>query len=189
MSNLIIDYQKQYEKKNIAKIKPGDIIRVHQKITEGGKSRIQIFEGIILRVRGGKSLDGTFTVRKISFGVGVEKVFPLHLPSIVKIEKIKSIKVRKSRLYYLRNLTDKQIRRQGELKDFETWEEPVAKEEEEKLQKEKEEAAKKKAEAKKKEQEEMDKKFATAQAAKTSQEHVNTGTQEQKNTKPEKNKK
>lgn len=163
----LTDYQKKYEKKNIAGLRAGDMVKVYQKLEEGGKSRLQVFEGLVMRVRGGKSLDGTFTVRKVSFGVGVEKVFPLHLPSIVKIEKIKSIKVRKSRLYYMRNLTEKQIRRRGELKDLQTWEEPIAKEEEEKLKKEKEEAAKVKAEAKKKEQEELDKKFAAAQAAKS----------------------
>lgn len=169
----ILDFQKKYIKKNIPQIKPGDIVKVHYKIKEGSKTRIQIFEGIIIRIKGGKTLDSTFTVRKVAFGVGIEQVFPLHSPSIVKIEKIKSIKVKRAKLYYFRNLTDKQIRRKGELKDFEVWEEPVAKEEEEKLRKEKEEAAKIKEEAKKKEQEELDKKFATAQAAKVATEEPN----------------
>lgn len=176
----ILDFQKKYIKKNIPQIKPGDIVKVHYKIKEGSKTRIQIFEGIVIRIKGGKTLDSSFTVRKVAFGVGVEQVFPLHSPSIVKLEKIKSIKVKRAKLYYFRNLTDKQIKKQGELRDFEVWEEPVAKEEEEKLQKEKEEAAKKKLEAKKEEQSALDKKFASAQAAKGQKEEKKEETKEEK---------
>jgi len=161
MNPLIKEYQQKFVKKNVADIKPGDIVKVHQKIKEGSKERIQIYEGLVIKLHGSKnSLDGSFTVRHMSYGVGVERTFPFHLPTIVKIEKVKSIKVRRSKLYFLRSLTDKQIRRRGELKDFEVWEEKSGVEEEEKIKAEKETEAKIKEDAKLKEQEELEKKFA-----------------------------
>jgi len=84
-------------------LKPGQTIRVHQKIKEGDKERIQVFEGIILAHKGGWQKNGTIMVRKVSEGIGVEKIFPLHSPTIAKIEIVKSAKVRKAKLYYLRN--------------------------------------------------------------------------------------
>lgn len=83
-------------------IRPGVTVRVHQKIKEGDKERLQVFEGIVIRESGGKGLNGTFTVRKISEGVGVEKIFPLHSPLIAKIDVIKRAKVRRAKLHYLR---------------------------------------------------------------------------------------
>jgi len=157
--NLIKELQTQYMKKNIPAIKSGDVLRVHQKIKEGKKTRIQIFEGIVIKTSGGKNLDASFTVRRKSFGVGVEITFPLHSPSIVKVEKIKHIKVRRSKLYYLRNLTDKQIKRKTEFKDTAIWEEEKSKEEEEKEKARKEAEAKDKEQKKKKQQEELNKKF------------------------------
>jgi large subunit ribosomal protein L19 len=98
------------EEKNESRpeIKPGMTVQIHQKIKEitpkgEEKERIQIFEGIVLSKKGGKGISATITVRKISDGVGVEKIFPLHLPSIVKIEPIKKIKAKRAKLYYLRN--------------------------------------------------------------------------------------
>ncbi len=91
-------------------INPGDIIRVHQEVMEAKKKRIQVFEGMVIRVKGGKGLTSTFTVRRVSLGVGVEKIFPLHLPTIKKIEIKKSSKVRRAKLYYLRDLTGKRAR-------------------------------------------------------------------------------
>ena len=161
---LIKDVQAKYLKKNTPDLRPGDVIKVHQKIQEGKKTRIQIFEGVVIKLSGGKGLDGTFRVRRKSFGIGVEMVFPLHSPSIIKIEKIKRIKVRRAKLYYLRNLTDKQLRRRGELKGTAVWEETEAIKEEEELKADKEVEAKAKQEEKKKEQEELDKKFAAAKA-------------------------
>jgi len=160
MQDLMKLVESKYVKKNIPALRAGDIIKVHQKIKEGAKERIQVFEGIVLRVRGGKGLNGTFTVRRVSFGIGIERVFPLHLPTIIKIEKIKSIKVRRSRLYYLRGLIGKGAKRRKEFKEFAMWEEPEAEKEEEALQKQLETEAKIKEENKKKEQEELDKKFA-----------------------------
>jgi large subunit ribosomal protein L19 len=100
--------QDQYLKK-VPEIRPGDVVRVHQKIKEGNKERIQIFEGVTLRVKGG-GLGTTFLVRKISFGVGVEKSFLLHSPNIAKIEVKKRSKVRQAYLTYLRNLRGKSAR-------------------------------------------------------------------------------
>ncbi len=166
--DLIKKFQKTYMKKNIPELRAGDVIRVHQKIQEGKKSRIQIFEGIVIKTSGGKSLDASFTVRRKSLGVGVEITFPLHSPTVVKIEKTKRIKVRRSKLYYLRELTDKQIKRKGEFKDTAIWEEKKGKEEEEKEKTRKEVEAKQKEETKKKKQEELDKKFAQSRGEETS---------------------
>lgn len=157
---LVKELQKEYMKKNIPDLRAGDVIKVSQKIKEGKKERIQIFEGIIIKTSSGKSLDGTFTVRRKSFGVGVEITFPLHSPVIVKIQKIKHINVRRARIYYLRDITEKQIRSHKELAGSAIWEEASAEEEEEKIRAEKEAEAKLKAEKEAKEQAELEKKFA-----------------------------
>lgn len=110
-------------KKNIPEIKAGDRVRVHQKIKEGAKERIQVFEGLVLKVQHGKGINGTFTVRRISLGVGVEKTFPLHLPTIVKIEKVRSAKVRRAKLFYVRDLIGKRAQRlKKEKEDKAVWE-------------------------------------------------------------------
>lgn len=95
--------------KKVPEIRPGDVVRVHQKIKEGTKERVQVFEGVVLRVKGG-GIKTTFLVRKISFGVGVEKNFLLHSPNIAKIEVKKRSKVRQAYLSYLRNLQGKSAR-------------------------------------------------------------------------------
>ena len=87
---------------------PGDTINVHVRVVEGDKERIQQFQGVVIGKRGG-GLNTTFTVRKISDGVGVERIFPLHSPRIAKIEKVKDGKVRRAKLYYLRKLAAKQV--------------------------------------------------------------------------------
>jgi large subunit ribosomal protein L19 len=89
--------------------KAGDTVRVHVKVKEGNRERIQIFEGVVIRRRGG-NISETFTVRKISYGVGVERTFPLHTPKIDKIEVVRRGRVRRAKLYYLRNLTGKAAR-------------------------------------------------------------------------------
>jgi large subunit ribosomal protein L19 len=96
-------------KTGIPDFKAGDTINVHVRVVEGDKERIQQFQGVVIGTRG-SGIGATFRVRKISDGVGVERIFPLHSPRIAKIEKVKSGNVRRSKLYYLRNLAAKQIR-------------------------------------------------------------------------------
>jgi len=92
----------------------GDTVRVHEKIREGDKERIQVFEGLIIASKhGSKSPSATFIVRKISNGIGVEKIFPLHSPTIQKVEIVKHDKVRRGKLYYLRNLVGKKKKRRA----------------------------------------------------------------------------
>lgn len=93
-------------------IKAGDTVRVHQKIQDKGKTRIQVFEGVVLARKHGDEPGATFTVRRVSSGVGVEKIFPLYSPAIDKIEIIKRAKVRRAKLYYIREKVAKEIRRQ-----------------------------------------------------------------------------
>lgn len=94
-------------KKELPDIQPGYTVIVHQKIKEGDKERTQKFEGIVISRRGGQGLSATITVRKISEGVGVEKIFPLHSPAITKIEVVKKAKVRRAKLYYLKGYKKK----------------------------------------------------------------------------------
>ena len=101
---------KEYLKDQIPDIHPGDTIRVHQKIKEVGKERIQIFEGLVLARKHGKGINATITVRKVSQGVAVERIFPIHAPFIQKIEIIKRAKVRRAKLYYLRDAKGKKAR-------------------------------------------------------------------------------
>ena len=93
-------------------IKAGDTVRVHQKIQEKGKTRIQIFEGLVLARKHGNEPGATFTVRKVASGVGVEKIFPLYSPLIDKIEIVRRAKVRRSKLYYIREKVNREIKRQ-----------------------------------------------------------------------------
>ena len=90
-------------------IKPGDTVRVHVKVREGDKERIQVFEGMVIGMhRGGAR--ATFTVRKVSFGQGVERIFPLHSPTIAKVDLVRSARVRRAKLYFLRELKGKAAR-------------------------------------------------------------------------------
>lgn len=93
-------------------IKAGDTVRVHQKIQDKGKTRIQIFEGIVLARKHGTEPGATFTVRKVASGVGVEKIYPLYSPNIDKIEIVKRAKVRRSKLYFIRDKVAREIKRQ-----------------------------------------------------------------------------
>lgn len=90
-------------------------IKVHQKIKEGNKTRIQVFEGIVIARKHGSEPGSTITVRKVSGGIGVERVFPLHLPTIEKFEVVKTSKVRRAKLYYLRGKTARETRRKTKL--------------------------------------------------------------------------
>lgn len=93
-------------------LRPGDTVRVHQKIQDKGKTRIQIFEGLVLARKHGNEPGATFTVRKVASGVGVEKIFPLYSPLIDKLEIVKRAKVRQAKLYYIREKVAREIRRQ-----------------------------------------------------------------------------
>ncbi|MCG2689888.1 50S ribosomal protein L19 [Candidatus Parcubacteria bacterium] len=96
--------------KNLPDIKVGDTIKVHQKIKEGSKQRIQIFEGLVLAKKHGAGVEGMLTVRKIISGVGVEKIFPLHSPNVEKFEIVSRGKVRRAKLYYLRDRIGKRAK-------------------------------------------------------------------------------
>ncbi len=106
---ILANIQAPYLKKDLPSFRPGDTVRVHVKVVEGESERIQPYEGVVL-YRRGSGVSETYCVRKISFGVGIERTFPLHSPRIVKIEVMKSGKARRARLYYLRKLTGKAAR-------------------------------------------------------------------------------
>lgn len=107
--NLIDQIEKEEMKKEVPEFRVGDTVKVHMRIVEGEKERIQIIEGVVIRIHGG-GIRKTLTVRKISFGVGVERIFPVHSPRVEKVEVIKQARVRQGRLYYLRNLKGKAAR-------------------------------------------------------------------------------
>ena len=106
----IADIQAKYARKDIPQMRAGDSVRVHTKIKEGDKERIQIFEGVVIAYRKGAPGSSMFTVRKMSYGVGVERMFPVHSPRIDKVEVVGHGEVRRSRLYYLRDLQGKAAR-------------------------------------------------------------------------------
>jgi len=120
MTNKLDLFNKAQLKTNIPDIRPGDVVRVHQKVSaEGGPAssgkdstgqRIQIFEGLVIARKHGKGANATFTVRKIFQGIGVERIFPIHCPTITKLEVIKHSKVRRAKLYYMRQRTGKRAR-------------------------------------------------------------------------------
>ena len=93
-------------------MRSGDTVRVYQKIEEKGKTRLQVFEGLVLARKHGTEAGGTFTVRKVASGVGVERVFPLYSPMIEKIEIVKRSRVRRAKLYYIREKVSREVRRQ-----------------------------------------------------------------------------
>jgi large subunit ribosomal protein L19 len=107
--NIIENLEKEQMRIDIPDFKPGDTVRVHARIKEGEKERVQLFQGLVIRKRKGQT-GATFTVRKVSYGIGVERIFPLHSPTIDKIEVITRGKVRRGRLYYMRGLKGKAAR-------------------------------------------------------------------------------
>jgi len=111
MAGVTVSPVNMEERKGLG-IRPGDTVRVHQKIQDKGKTRIQIFEGLVLARKHGDEPGATFTVRKVASGVGVEKIFPLYSPLIDKLEIVKRAKVRRSKLYYIREKVNREIKRQ-----------------------------------------------------------------------------
>jgi large subunit ribosomal protein L19 len=103
----------KHKKKAVVDVRPGDTVRVHQKIREGGKERIQIFEGLVIKASRKGSLTSSFIVRRIASGIGVEKSFLIHSPNILKVEVVRRSKVRRNYLTYMRELTGKSARLSG----------------------------------------------------------------------------
>ena len=109
MHTAIAELEQAQLRDDVPDFRPGDTLRVHVRVKEGNRSRIQVFQGVVIRRQGG-GVRETFTVRKISYGVGVERTFPVHSPSIDKIETLTRGKVRRAKLYYLRELRGKAAR-------------------------------------------------------------------------------
>lgn len=130
--------------KKMAEIRPGYRVRVHQKIREGDKERVQVFEGVVIKISSGRGPNKTFTARKVVEGVGVEKIFPFQSSNVIQIEIKKKSEVRQSKLYYTRARFGKKARMEGDLVDIKAVEE--AKEDVEKNPRKKEAVAEKAAE-------------------------------------------
>jgi len=111
--NIVGQLEAQNSKKEIPAVRPGETVRVHVKVVEGEKERTQIFEGTVIAISGSGNR-ATFTVRKMSYGVGVERIFPLHSPRVEKVEVVSRGKVRRAKLYYLRQRSGKAARLYGE---------------------------------------------------------------------------
>jgi large subunit ribosomal protein L19 len=109
MHTAIAELEQAQIRSDIPAFRPGDTLRVHVRVTEGNRSRIQVFQGVVIRRQGGGARE-TFTVRKISYGVGVERTFPVHTPAIETIEVVTKGQVRRAKLYYLRSLRGKAAR-------------------------------------------------------------------------------
>ncbi len=110
MSQTILqEVEKPFLKRELPEIRPGDTVRVHVLVREGGKERTQVFEGVVI-ARKHRGVANTITVRKVSYGIGVERTFPVHSPIVSKIEVVRRGKVRRAKLYYLRNLSGKAAR-------------------------------------------------------------------------------
>jgi len=107
--NTLEQLEAEQSKKEVADLRPGETVRVHVKVVEGEKERTQVFEGIVIRISG-KGNRATFTVRKISYGIGVERIFPFHSPRVDKVEVVSRGKVRRAKLYYLRERSGKGAR-------------------------------------------------------------------------------
>ena len=102
--------ESRYVRTDLPEFRPGDTVRVSYKVKEGNRTRIQDFEGTVIRIRR-NGFNTTFTVRKVSYGVGVERIFPLHSPLIQKIDIVQRGRARRAKLYFIRNLSDREIRR------------------------------------------------------------------------------
>ncbi|MEP0773948.1 MAG: 50S ribosomal protein L19 [Acidobacteriota bacterium] len=103
------ELEKEQMRQDVPDFGPGDTVRVHVRVREGEKERVQVFEGVVIARRGG-GIGETFTVRKVSYGVGVERVFPVHSPSLDRIDVVRHGRVRRAKLYFLRSLSGKAAR-------------------------------------------------------------------------------
>ena len=110
MHTAIAELEQAQIRSDIPGFRPGDNFKVHVKVTEGNRSRIQVFQGVVIRRQGGSSRRDIYGVRKVSYGVGVERTFPVHTPAIEKIEVVSRGRVRRAKLYYLRSLRGKAAR-------------------------------------------------------------------------------
>ena len=130
------EFIKEQLKQGLPGIKPGDTVRIYQKIQEKNKERLQSFEGVVLARKHGKGISATITVRRVVSGVGVEKIIPIHAPTVEKIEVLKRGRVRRAKRYYLRTAKGKKARLKR--KEFEglTWEAPKEQEKSEEVKKE-----------------------------------------------------
>ncbi len=108
--DILQDIQKDFMKKEIPEFRPGDTLRVHYRVVEGNKERTQIYEGIVIAVKG-KGTSRRVTLRKVSYGVGVEWIFPIHSPRVEKIEVVNKVLTRRSKLYFLRELSQSEVRK------------------------------------------------------------------------------
>lgn len=115
MNLISIFNSKTATNKGLPDVRPGQTLKVHQKIKDGAKTRIQIFEGIVIARKHGKGPNATITIRKISNGIGVERIFPLHMPTVEKFEVVKTAKVRRAKLYYLRGKSARETRKKTKL--------------------------------------------------------------------------
>jgi large subunit ribosomal protein L19 len=141
MNEKVAQFNKSLAKNNLPPLRVGDIVRVHKRIVEGNKERVQVFKGLVIAVKGKQSSSPTITVRRESGGTGVEATFPIHMPSIEKIDLLRHSKVRRSKLYYMRNRSGKAAKMK--VKDLSETEEKMIKQLKEQQKKDKPEEQKK----------------------------------------------
>ncbi|OHA05213.1 MAG: 50S ribosomal protein L19 [Candidatus Sungbacteria bacterium RIFCSPLOWO2_01_FULL_47_10] len=106
-----LDTFNQKQLKQLPEIRPGDTVKIFQRLKEGDKARIQPFEGMIIAIKHGRGISGTITIRKVTQGIGVEKVIPIHSPTVEKIQVLKHAKTRRAKLYYIRTKAAREVRR------------------------------------------------------------------------------
>jgi len=167
MNQKLIDFNKSQKRTDIPEIQTGDIVRVHKKIIEGDKQRIQIIKGLVISIKGKQSSSPTITVRRDSQGIGVEMIFPIYLPVIEKIEVLRHSKVRESKIYYMRKRSGKSAKMK--IKDFSEKEKQAQKKERETAKADKE--ALKKTETAKQEKRESEKSTEGNKTEKASEEN------------------
>ena len=167
MNQKLIDFNKSQKRTDIPEIQTGDIVRVHKKIIEGDKERIQIIKGLVISIKGKQSSSPTITVRRDSQGIGVEMIFPIYLPVIEKIEVLRHSKVRESKIYYMRKRSGKSAKMK--IKDFSEKEKQAQKKERETAKADKE--ALKKTETAKQEKRESEKSTEGNKTEKASEEN------------------